>query len=77
MRPKLPRQMIVACFGVLVLGAHSAVAQVASSPESVTPLQIGAEVPEVSVRNLEGEQSPLSTVLKGQASLLVFYRGGW
>lgn len=50
---------------------------IAPSADQVDPLLIGAEIPDVTVRTLEGEPARLPELLRGQKSLLIFYRGGW
>ena len=49
----------------------------AENAEAVCPLLPGMKVPEVLVRNLEGESVSLAQILSGKPSVLIFYRGGW
>ena len=62
----------------LVLGATIVeAAGIADSPETVTPLLIGAHVPDVAVQALDGHSQSLVTITAGKPTVLVFYRGGW
>ena len=45
--------------------------------KDVHPLLIGASVPAVTIKTLDGEPYDLQERLDGKPSLLVFYRGGW
>ena len=45
--------------------------------ESVEPLPIGAQVPSVEVRSIDGTSVDLASLTAEQGALLVFYRGGW
>ena len=43
----------------------------------LTPLPVGAELPDGTVRLKDGEEKRLKEVLAEQKSILIFYRGGW
>lgn len=45
--------------------------------ESVEPLPVGARVPSVEVRTIDGAPVDLATLVAERGALLVFYRGGW
>ena len=45
--------------------------------ESVQPLGVGARVPSVTVREVDGDPVDLAEVVRESGALLVFYRGGW
>ncbi len=49
----------------------------ANSAEEVTPLLISSEIPDVTVKNIEGEIVNLRDIVREQPAILVFYRGGW
>lgn len=51
--------------------------QVASSADKVTPLLISLEIPDVSVKNINGETLSLRTEVAKKPTILIFYRGGW
>ena len=57
--------------------AHTATSGVPDAPENVVPLVVGAHVPKVSVKSLEGKTVNLPKFLSSQPTVLVFYRGGW
>ncbi|WP_428236092.1 peroxiredoxin-like family protein [Gracilimonas sp.] len=49
----------------------------AASANEVTPLLISSEIPDVTVKNIDGETVSLRDKVYEQPSILVFYRGGW
>ncbi|MGN8224773.1 peroxiredoxin-like family protein [Gracilimonas sp. BCB1] len=49
----------------------------AASANEVTPLLISSDIPDVSVKNIDGETVNLRDKVYEQPSILVFYRGGW
>lgn len=51
--------------------------QVAPSADKVTPLLISLEIPDVSLKNINGETLSLRTEVAKQPAILIFYRGGW
>jgi hypothetical protein len=51
--------------------------QVYPNADSVRPLEIGAMVPSVDVRSIDGVKVDVATLTKERGALLVFYRGGW
>ncbi len=58
--------------------APSAVgAETASSADAIQPLLVGASVPDVSVRDLDGKPVALRTALTKKPTAVIFYRGGW
>ena len=52
-------------------------AAVPPSPADVCPLLTGTAIPQVILRSVDGEAFDLSSAVRQQASVLVFYRGGW
>lgn len=59
--------------GASIAGA----AGLASSPETVTPLLVGAHVPALAVNALDGRKVQLAAAVGGKPTVLVFYRGSW
>lgn len=51
--------------------------QVAPSADKVTPLLISSEIPDVFLKNINGETLSLRTAVAKQPAILIFYRGGW
>ncbi len=49
----------------------------ASSPRSVQPILIGAEVPEMILKDIHGAVVDLGATLQANPTVLVFYRGHW
>ena len=70
---RLPSLLLVA--GLAATGGHAA--EVASSPDSVRPLLIGATVPEVTVSRVDGTPVDLSAAAGEGPAVWIFYRGGW
>ena len=48
-----------------------------SSGEEVHPLLIGSSIPNVNLATSGGETCGLGEVIRHQAAILTFYRGGW
>jgi hypothetical protein len=63
----------VVALGIATLPA----ARAAESATEVEPVLIGAEVPNATLRNLAGEAVALPELVRGEKSILIFYRGGW
>ena len=50
----------------------------AQSMHDICPLKVGSEVPDsIPITSLEGKVETLSSLIDSQATVLVFYRGGW
>jgi hypothetical protein len=62
---------------LLIAGLATATDSVYPSAEAAQPLQLGASVPSVSVRTVDGSAVDLSKLVSNSGALLVFYRGGW
>lgn len=45
--------------------------------KSITPLAIGVKVPEVTVRDVKGNEVRLREAIAGKPAIIIFYRGGW
>jgi hypothetical protein len=48
-----------------------------ASAEEIRPLLIGAAVPAVEVKTLDGSAVDLAEKVQEQPTVLIFYRGGW
>jgi hypothetical protein len=48
-----------------------------SSAEAVSPVLVGAAVPDGPLRTASGEGTTLGSLLDGEPAVLVFYRGHW
>lgn len=51
--------------------------QLPASPTAVSPLLIGAKVPEATLTSMDGKTVSVSELIKSKKTILVFYRGGW
>lgn len=49
----------------------------APSADEVTPLLIGSQIPDVSLKNIDGETVHLRKMVSQKPTILIFYRGGW
>jgi cytochrome oxidase Cu insertion factor (SCO1/SenC/PrrC family) len=63
--------------GLLACSQVEAEGGVPGSPEEVRPLAVGAQVPPVTVRAVDGDPIDLADLVRKSGALLVFYRGGW
>lgn len=52
-------------------------AEYAQSAEQVSPVLTGTQIPDVTVRNSEGKQISLNSLIQEKPTVLIFYRGGW
>jgi peroxiredoxin len=52
-------------------------AELASAPDAITPILLGARVPEASLADLDGKPTSLAAAIDGKPAVVVFYRGGW
>ena len=52
-------------------------ADVAASAEETRPLAVGAALPEVELRDVDGRPVRLDALVADGPIALVFYRGGW
>ncbi len=50
---------------------------VAPSAEEVTPLEVGHEIPDVTLKDPFGNDTDLQNLISKKPTLLIFYRGGW
>jgi len=71
------KKLIMALFAFALLSTTSFSQQVASSADQVTPLLNNAMIPDVTVKNTEGEDVSLRDLVSDKPSIFVFYRGGW
>ena len=51
--------------------------ELATSPEAVRPLTVGAKLPDAQLWDLDGKEVSLESIAANKRSILVFYRGGW
>ncbi|MDX2069326.1 MAG: peroxiredoxin-like family protein [Haliscomenobacter sp.] len=48
-----------------------------AKPEDIAPLLIGEMVPDMQLAKMDGTPIDMGTVLNGNKTILIFYRGGW
>jgi hypothetical protein len=72
---------LLALFFIVMSGRHIVAdddaGSVAESPTAVRPLLIGAEVPDILLRGVDGSEVSLRQRVAGKPSVIIFYRGGW
>ena len=51
--------------------------RVARSAEEICPILIGANVPELTLRTVDGKLFDLNEAIRNKPTVLIFYRGGW
>lgn len=72
------KNMWLLIFAILITAAVScSKGQVASTAEEVTPLEVGEEIPNVTLQDPFGNDTELHTLVSKKPALLIFYRGGW
>lgn len=65
---------------IMTLFSGASLAQPSSVPDQssgISPLLIGESCPELTVKNLMGDDIQLTEVLAAKPTILIFYRGGW
>ena len=60
----------------LPLGPSRA-AEPPDSADKISPLLIGATVPSIELRDVDGKPVDVAALAKEKRSILIFYRGGW
>ena len=51
--------------------------RVARSAEEICPILIGANMPELTLRTVDGKLFNLNEAIRNKPTVLIFYRGGW
>ena len=55
----------------------AAAVEFAASPNQVTPLLLGSNMPDAPLRRIDGRSISLKQLVGGKPAILVFYRGSW
>ena len=61
---------------ILFAFAFNLQAQIADSPEDVSPLLIGEKIPEIELRTMENKEVSTKEIFN-KKTILIVYRGGW
>lgn len=61
----------------LLIPTYATAQDYAMSAEKVNPVLISSTIPDVSVKNTDGENLNIRDIVKKQPTIFVFYRGGW
>lgn len=51
--------------------------KVAQNANEICPIKIGEEIPSAILQSLDGNEINIREVVKGNKSVIIFYRGGW
>ncbi len=51
--------------------------EVSENPKDICPILVGEELPDATLKNIDGEDVSISKITKKKKSILIFYRGGW
>lgn len=51
--------------------------EIPSSADKVSPMEVGEEIPDVTLKDSFGNDTELQNLVSQKPTLLVFYRGGW
>lgn len=74
MNASLVAVVATACLATLAVAADTPVAKDAKETK---PLAAGADVPDVTLKDVDGEAVPIASLYKKGPVVLVFFRGGW
>ncbi|RNC79895.1 MAG: AhpC/TSA family protein [Balneola sp.] len=77
MKIKLPSQLLLLTILSLLLSSSSIAQTIPDSPTKVNPILINSTIPDVSLKNIDGEDVNLRELAAQQPTMIVFYRGGW
>ncbi|WP_260679252.1 peroxiredoxin-like family protein [Thalassomonas sp. M1454] len=69
--------LFLTLFITATLATSATAKNIAESAETVTPLLVGQNVPEVKATDINGKSVLLSEVINNKPTILFFYRGGW
>lgn len=51
--------------------------KIPDDPRNVNPVEVGSTLPDPSLESVSGEQQSLKDIVRGQKSVIIFYRGSW
>jgi peroxiredoxin len=51
--------------------------RIASSPEAICPLPVGAGVPQMTLKTVDGKMFNVNAAIRKKPAIFIFYRGGW
>ena len=71
--------ILIVAAGMAVVGQAQAAdsGAIPTSATEIRPLLIGAEIPDVTVRDASGADVSLKDVFRKEPTILIVYRGGW
>lgn len=77
MKINLSSQLLLLTALSLFLSSSSIAQTIPDSPSKVNPILINSTIPDVSLKNIDGEDVNLRELTAKQPTLIIFYRGGW
>lgn len=69
----MTRNLVLICFLFTALLGHAQ----GNAAEDICPILPGTELPDASLRNLDGSATQLHAITEGKPTVIVVYRGGW
>jgi len=60
-----------------LVGGNAWAADLAASPQQVTPVLLGSTLPDAPLHTIDGGATTLAKAVGGKPAVIVFYRGGW
>jgi peroxiredoxin len=70
----MKKQLVLALLGLIGFNAH---AQLPEKAENISPLLIGATIPDALLEAPDGSSHQLTNIMGQKPTVLLFYRGGW
>ncbi len=68
---------LITLTGLFFAVTLSTQAFIASSPDAISPINVGTVIPDATLTQLDGNTVNLSDLTAGTNSVLIFFRGGW
>lgn len=73
----IPILLLTSCTSPEIQESEAAAKNYAMQASEVSPVLTGTAIPNTSVKNVEGEEADLMSLIGDQPAVLIFYRGGW
>ncbi len=64
-------------FLAALIGGNACAAELAASPQQITPVLLGTTLPDAPLHTIDGGATTLAKAVGGKPAVIVFYRGGW
>lgn len=70
-------RVFVSLLLAILIGGAACAADLAASPQQVTPVLLGSALPDAPLQAIDGGATTLAKAVGGKPAVIVFYRGGW